>query len=171
MRVSEISSDIFSWELFSTRWNHHVLLPTEPIIRRWQWEFRGSSLKVVCEFVTQVEVRAADRIWMRIRMHAGAWMCEKVDKLLELEVSLFIREWPTRVLFMIFAHRHARVKSKLDTRTHLRTHKETHTLTELTGEALASGVMINYSTVGLELVIWMETSLRVCELLPVATRI
>lgn len=46
-----------------------------------------------------------------------------------------------------------------------------NTLTELTGEALASGVMINYSTVGLELVIWMETSLRVCELLPVATRI
>jgi len=39
------------------------------------------------------------------------------------------------------------------------------------GKALASGVMINYSTVGLELVIWMETSLRVCEFLPVATRI
>lgn len=56
---------------------------------------------------------------------------------------------------------------------HIHTHERTkkHTLTELTGEALASGVMINYSTVGLELVIWMETSLRVCELLPVATRI
>lgn len=50
-------------------------------------------------------------------------------------------------------------------------HTIKHTLTELMREALASGVMINYSTVGLELVIWMETSLRVCELLPVATRI
>lgn len=102
---------------------------TEAIIRRGQWEARVSLLKVVCEFVAQVEVRAAGRIWMRKRMHAGAgaWMCEKAYKLLEPEVFLFTRKWPTRVLFMIFAHRHARVKSKLDTRTHSQMHKETHT--------------------------------------------
>lgn len=48
-------------------------------------------------------------------------------------------------------------------RTHVHTgeHTAKHTLTELMGEAQASGVMINYSTVGLELVIWMETSLSV----------
>lgn len=57
------------------------------------------------------------------------------------------------------------------THAHTRERTKKHTLMELMGEALASGVIINYSTVGLELVIWMETSLRVCELLPVATRI
>lgn len=69
----------------------------------------------------------------------------------------------------IFTHRHVAVKSKPDTQAHiLHTVAQKHTLT---GDALASGVMINYSTVGLELVIWMETSLSVCKLLPIATGI
>lgn len=97
-------------------------------------------------------------------------MCEKAYELLEPEVLLFTQKITNLSSFYDF--RTSACKSQEQT-GHIHTHERTkkHTLMELTGEALASGVMINYSTVGLELVIWMETSLRVCELLPVATRI
>lgn len=56
-------------------------------------------------------------------------MCEKADKLLENDQLEFC--------FRFFTCRHAKVKSKLDTHTHLRRHNETHT-DEAHREALAS---------------------------------
>lgn len=126
MRVSEFSSDICSWELFSTRWNHHVFLPKEPIIRRWLWEVRGSLLKVVCEFVAQVEVGNGPHT--NENTNARWSMNVRESGLTPWAGGLSVHPRMTNSSsFYVFAHRHARVKSKLDTRTHLRTHKETHT--------------------------------------------
>ncbi len=86
MNLERHEVELFGWfvplNLLSTRWNNHVLLPTWAI--RGQREAWISSLKLVCEFVAQIEVNEVG-LWMRKLMHAGAgaWMCETACKLLE----------------------------------------------------------------------------------------